>query len=437
VTEAAPDPPPGPLRDQLVAANETRVQAAQDALTTVLRTYLDRTQGVVLARARGPKARKGTRWWTVETKDVDRPHRAFRSGAVDHLLRTELKALDPEYVVPAKITDELAKDLRPVALHIAMDAATDVATRLGDDNNIGAFDMSEIEQAVDDVVGRILGVADRHAREIRAAVLDADKTAGDLDEVLDRIDAAHRKGGNWLLMSGRTLANALINDAAYREAIRLGVTHTQWVSKRDTRVRPTHVAADGQVRRIGDHFAVGVFRMLHPGDPIDLPESWPEIAGCRCGLRFRKPRKDAQDALDLIFEQRRGDSDGAARYAMAALDKAATDAAESAAGETLIPTPDGYGLPPVASVVTLGESIVGYRVLDKPLTVVPGQTIILPGALVLGLAVAAQGAVTLSVAIPAGIAIGYAGGAIILPEGATLSVLGAGADGVTAEVTKP
>lgn len=340
--------------------------------------------------------------------------------------------MDPAYVVPAKITEELAKDLRPVALHIALDAATDVATRLGGDEDLGAFDLDEIEQAVDDVVGRILGVADRHAREIRAAVLDADKTAGDLDEVLDRIEAAHRKGGNWLLMSGRTLANALINDAAYREAIRLGVTHTQWVSKRDTRVRLTHVDADGQVRRIGDHFHVGLFHLLHPGDPIDLPESWPEIANCRCSLRFRRPAKGVQGALDLIFNQQRGDSDGAARYAMAALDKAAADA-----GETLIPTPDGYGLPPVASVVTLAEPIVGYRVLDKPLTVTPGQAIILPGALVLGLAVAAQGAVTLAVAIPAGVAVGYAGGAVILPEGATLSVLGAGADGVTAEVARP
>lgn len=431
VAEAFPDPPPGPLREQLVAANETRVRAAQDALRSVLQSHLTRSLEVILARVRGPKARKGTRWWVTETKGDDSPQRSFRTTLVDHPLETEVKSLDPDYVVPAKLTDGLASDLQPVALNIAMDAALDVSHRLGDDGGLGDFDVAEIEQAVEDIVGRILGVAERHAREVRAAVLDIDRTAGDLDEVLDRIEAAHRKGGNWLLMSGGTLANALINDAALREAIRLGVTHVQWISRRDDRVRPTHVDADGQVRRTGDHFHVGRFHLLHPGDPIDLPESWEEIAGCRCGLRFRKPDKGTQGMLDLIFNHgfdAAVDADGLLRAA-AILASAAPET------EVLIPAPEGLGLPPVASVVSAGEPIVGFRVLDRKLNVVPGQRISLPGALTLGLASSATAtAVTLAVAIPAGVAVGYAAGTVILPEGTVLEILGAGADGVSAVV---
>lgn len=437
VSEALPDPPPGPLRNQLVAANETRVRAAQDALRSVLDSHLDRSLGVIRARVQGPKARKGTRWWVTETKTGSSPQRSFRTAVVDPPQETEVKSLDPDYVVPDKLTDGLADDVRPVALRIATDAATDVAHRLGDEGNLSDFDLADLEDAVDEVVGRILGVAQRHAREVRAAVLDADKTAEDLDEVLDRVEAAHRKGGNWLLMSGNTLANALVNDAALREAIRLGVTHVQWLSRRDGRVRPTHVRADGQVRRTGTHFQVGRFHLLHPGDPIDLPESWEEIANCRCGLRFRKPDKITQGTLDLIFKH---DPD-TARDADQLLRDAAVLASATPETEVLIPAPEGLGLPPVASVVSVGEPIVGFRVLDRPLNVVPGQQISLPGALTLGLAASATAtAVTLTVAIPAGIAVGYAAGTVILPEGAVLEVLGAGAEGVSAvvlETTKP
>jgi hypothetical protein len=422
VTEAAPDPPPGPIRDQLVAANEARARAAQDALTAVLQAYLDRAHAVITARLRGPKARKGTRWWSVEIKSVDRPQ------GIEH------KALDPHYVVPDKIVGGLADDVRPVALRIATDAATDTAERLGDDGGLSDFDMDDIAQAVDDVVSRLLGVADRHASEIRQAVLDADKDAGDLDEVLDRIEDAYRRGGNWLLMSGRTLANALINDAAYREAVRCGVTHLQWVSRRDERVRATHVIADGQVRRTGDKFTVGGFRLQHPGDPTDLPESWREIANCRCGMRFRRPTPQVRALLKATDEQQK-DPQAAASHATTILTGAVAASAGTATGETLIPTPDGYGLPPVASVVAVGEPVVGYRVLDHALQVVPGQEIALPSALVLGLATPATAtAVVLMVVIPAGVAIGYAAGAVILPEGMVLEVLGAGAEGVRAQV---
>lgn len=390
----------------------------------VLEGYLSRSLGVVIARMRGPKARKHTKWWDQgETK-----------GGVA-VLERECKAVDPAYVVPDKLETELRDEVAPVALHIATTAAQDTARNLGAGEGLAAIDADEIAAAVDDAVARILGVAGRHAREVRDAVLTADQDAESLDDVLGRIEQAHRRGGNWLLMSGRTLANALANDAALRTAVRLGVTHTQWLSKRDDRVRHTHVTADGQVRPVGERFKVGRFYLIHPGDPSDLPESWGEVANCRCGLAFRKP-SDAARKMNAMAEAARTDA-GAPGKTLDVLRAAVAKAAASKAGETLTPTPEGYDLPPVASVVQLRQPIMAYRALSAPLAAIPGQSVTLPGRPVLGLAAPAGAAVVLTVMIPAGVEVGVAGGAIVLAEGTTFEVLGIGATEVRLQVAAP
>lgn len=442
VREALPSPAVGPVRDALAAVTDARARRAEEELTRPLQDYLDRAIGVVRARLKGPKARKGTRWWDTETKGELSPQRSIRTGSLDHPQRTESKALDPGYILPAKITEGLADELPTAAVHIATDAAKDTATRLGsgDEPDLGSFDEGEIADAVEDAVKRLLGVADRHASELRKAILEADKDAEDLDDVFDRIEEAHRRGANWVLMSGRTLANALANDAAYRQAMRLGVTHAQWLSRRDERVRRTHAhptGADGQVRRLGDKFQVGEFKLRFPGDPADLPASWGEIANCRCGLLFRKPDKTVKRRLARVFDA--AADRGAPGEALDTLRTGLRKAAAAPDGPVLIPAPTGMGLPPVATLLALGRDIVGYRLLSEEFEAVPGQVISVPSALVLALAPATTTATTLAVLIPAGAVIGVAAGAkgaaVILPEGAALEVLGAGVDGVRAVLT--
>ena len=55
----------------------------------------------------------------------------------------------------------------------------------------------------------------------------------------------------------------------------------QWWSSLDNRVRPTHRAAHGQVRRWGETFAVGDAELRYPGDPSGPPG---EVINCRCSL---------------------------------------------------------------------------------------------------------------------------------------------------------
>lgn len=62
-----------------------------------------------------------------------------------------------------------------------------------------------------------------------------------------------------------------------------GATANEWIATMDNRVRPSHAAADGQVRPIGVPFEVGSSLMLYPLDgSLGAPAE--EIVNCRCVL---------------------------------------------------------------------------------------------------------------------------------------------------------
>lgn len=60
-----------------------------------------------------------------------------------------------------------------------------------------------------------------------------------------------------------------------------GANEHEWVTAQDDRVRPTHRAANGQVRVIGQPFEVGNSLMLYPLDG-SLGAEAGEIVNCRC-----------------------------------------------------------------------------------------------------------------------------------------------------------
>lgn len=331
VREADPSPMRGPERDRLAALAESRVRRNEAAMISALDGYLDRLLGVTIARLKGPRARKGTRWWSER---VPSEEKQARVGAVSARATTvEVKALDADYILPFKTAHEVVELVQGVGLTVIADSVADVGRRLGRPRlGLGLFDQRMVDTAVQDAVRRMLGVADRHAAEIRAVIVAADSTAADLDEVLDRVREAHRRGGNWVRLAGRTLAIALGNDAALAAARALGVTHVQWLSRRDDAVRPTHVEADGQVRAIGDRFAVGEHLLRFPADPTDLPDSWPEVAGCRCGLMIAPPDEARAEVMRLA---RKGTAAAARRLVAEAASIAATS--DSGQGKS----PDG------------------------------------------------------------------------------------------------
>lgn len=300
VGEAPPVPAPGPERDALAAGGAQRIDRAVALMESVINAYGERLESVVGARLRSPKTRKGTRWWsqskalavgvppthvvrtsgpapreTLTNPIHDRVTPGFFRG-VDassaHISPTrgavELKSIDASYVLPERITGELATAVRPVALRIVADASASVAKSLGRPNTgLAAFDWRALESAVDSVVGRLADVNERHARDIRAAILAADSTDETLDAALERVMEATRRGGRWLLLAGRTLATALAGDAALAAAKAMGVTHTQWLCV----AADTKIWAPGSVNVARRWSEDGLLRLTtSEGDPGGL-----------------------------------------------------------------------------------------------------------------------------------------------------------------------
>lgn len=100
----------------------------------------------------------------------------------------------------------------------------------------------------------------------------------------------------------RTLARtAATANAAYRMAtsdLARKRGRLRWVTVHDNRVRPTHVAADGQVQDLGTPFHVGDAYLLYPGDPAGPLK---ETANCRCILIPTDARPPVNQAVNAKY----------------------------------------------------------------------------------------------------------------------------------------
>lgn len=72
----------------------------------------------------------------------------------------------------------------------------------------------------------------------------------------------------------------------------------RWVTVHDNRVRPTHVAADGQVQDLGTPFHIGDAHLLYPGDPAGPLK---ETANCRCILIPTDARPAVNQAINAKY----------------------------------------------------------------------------------------------------------------------------------------
>ena len=101
-----------------------------------------------------------------------------------------------------------------------------------------------------------------------------------------------------LRMLARTAATA---NAAHRMAtsdLARKRGRLRWVTVHDNRVRPTHVAADGQVQDLGTPFHVGDAYLLYPGDPAGPLK---ETANCRCILIPTDARPAVNQAVNAKY----------------------------------------------------------------------------------------------------------------------------------------
>lgn len=80
-------------------------------------------------------------------------------------------------------------------------------------------------------------------------------------------------------------ANSSLNYVDYITAIANGKTKKQWISKKDKKVRKSHVRVDDKVIGIQETFLIGDSFMLFPKD-TSLGADESEIINCRCSIKY-------------------------------------------------------------------------------------------------------------------------------------------------------
>lgn len=130
------------------------------------------------------------------------------------------------------------------------------------------------KRIVSSIMNRIRGTADKaaeKAQSIPAAVVEevaSEKSVAERAAVIGQVEGQTAVGTG----QGETFATLKIMGRA---------SGRKWWSMNDSRVRPTHEKAHGQVVYGNDKFQVGVYTCDYPGDPI-LPIE--EKINCRCRL---------------------------------------------------------------------------------------------------------------------------------------------------------
>lgn len=89
------------------------------------------------------------------------------------------------------------------------------------------------------------------------------------------------------IRTARTAVTAAENGGradTFKRAADMGIkTQQRWLATLDSRTRPAHRHADGQVRAVGEPFEVGGEKMMFPGDQSLGASGW-NIYNCRCGI---------------------------------------------------------------------------------------------------------------------------------------------------------
>lgn len=117
-----------------------------------------------------------------------------------------------------------------------------------------------------------------------------------VETTMERLEDDYYTSDDRAKLIAENEANSVKNYVAFKNALKKGMTHKTWVTKRDMFVRHTHILVDGEKIGINDAFEVGDSLMLYPKDIIN--GELKECANCRCVLKFTKEGGDAPKPND-------------------------------------------------------------------------------------------------------------------------------------------
>lgn len=173
------------------------------------------------------------------------------------------------------------------------------AGQLGDHQVEGS--LAAVQQALDERLTRLAATVSQTtlndvSNVLRDGVVNG-QTIGQMTQSLEKLfsEAEQVRAP----MIARTETIGALNQAAatYAESQPPDViAGREWLAAHDSRVRPTHVVADGQVRAMGEPYIVGETPMMFPHDPMAPPG---ETINCRCTQAFLTPSEYAKRAQHL------------------------------------------------------------------------------------------------------------------------------------------
>lgn len=230
-------------------------------------------------------------------------------------------------------------DLLP---EIADDVADDVPTEILDEADLDDVGLGDVVDEVPDLRGpivietggdplfmneastrhlasarnRFLSVGDQTWANARQALLEGMANGDGTDALQRRLRSVVDIGRHEAAAVARTEVISAANAGSTARIRSMGADapqFKQWLSTLDSRCRPTHVAADGQVVPLAGKFTVGEAQLDYPGDP-DGPDR--EVIQCRCTLLY----VDEAEPLDVVGRGQGGLTDEqleAARLAVA------------------------------------------------------------------------------------------------------------------------
>lgn len=182
-------------------------------------------------------------------------------------------------IVQARLAEGLA----------AGDDARGLRERVGD-----ALDITSLTRSTEAQIARIRARIDAGVPAAQEAALRA--RLRDLQETTDR----SRREWEWRAdrvartETAGAVAAGVEAYAQYRSQVTGVAVWRQWWSSLDSRVRPSHALAHGQVQPPGARFEVGGAQLRFPADPLGPPQ---ETINCRCSLLLLSPgeARAAQD----------------------------------------------------------------------------------------------------------------------------------------------
>ncbi|MFG3132858.1 phage portal protein [Streptomyces tendae] len=244
---------------------------AHTAAAAALTALFARQEGVIAARLRSPKARKGTPYW-------------LEDGPSD--TRGGDKPMDMGKVVGAeKWQDEVITTLVPVLTRLATATAQSAAEAFGGTVSGGAS--AGIGAAVLTAATVAADTMRAFHRALELRLDEAQQASVDLDELISTVAEMLQGSESTHVIDSiaESAATATVNGAvdAVAAATSPDIERT-WQTRRDDRVRPAHAAAEGTTLPVKQPFEMEGWPVRFPGDPL-APRSL--TINCRCRLRYR------------------------------------------------------------------------------------------------------------------------------------------------------